>query len=488
MIPLTRLDSSNQVSPILIHEKEELYESLANSTCKVTWEDEGENMETTGTFIKFQGKAGVLTCFHKRGWKDTNISVRIASEVFSGIQIAEHVSSSLAEKHDICVLNFSKAEYPYFDIGENFGKPKLGEKVYFAGYPLGQSAPIIHKGTISSVQADNFTIDGTVVAGNSGGAVVALRDRKIVLLGVINSQIVDLTEQLLRARDVKLPSIVAMNDVAPSFGDSDVRDVTMQIVTNLLSNLSTGIGKARMISQLPSIFQEEIQEKKVTIPKPRLPREGNITLTGIPPKKQTMNKDNREFWDTGAMSAMSGMLEADPWMQRRLGIGVSLLEQRAIIPPRRVSEQPVMKRRIVEDALKAEGWYLLEHDANHDRWTNGEMIGGKYFTEAVPRHPDIKEELAKKIIRTAQEHPRKKEETKKMSPLDVASLTLQTKEEEEIHGFLQEQLIQNGYEMRGASSSSSQVQTWEKKGSRSIAVPVYLDLQTAVGILRKLYS
>lgn len=70
---------------------------------------------------------------------------------------------------------------------------KEGMKVYFAGYPLGQDTVTFHKGTISSITENQgirrFTIDGTVVPGNSGGPVVIQHEGKIYLVGVITSEV-----------------------------------------------------------------------------------------------------------------------------------------------------------------------------------------------------------------------------------------------------------------------------------------------------------
>jgi predicted RNA binding protein YcfA (HicA-like mRNA interferase family) len=52
-----------------------------------------------------------------------------------------------------------------------------------------------------------------------------------------------------------------------------------------------------------------------------------------------------------------------------------------------------MKRRDLIKMLEAKGWYLKEHGAGHDKYTNGKE------TEMLPRHSEIKESLAKAIIR-----------------------------------------------------------------------------------------
>lgn len=52
-----------------------------------------------------------------------------------------------------------------------------------------------------------------------------------------------------------------------------------------------------------------------------------------------------------------------------------------------------MKRRELIKKLENAGWYLLRYGGNHDIYTNGKDI------EPIPRHADINEKLAKKIIK-----------------------------------------------------------------------------------------
>ena len=52
-----------------------------------------------------------------------------------------------------------------------------------------------------------------------------------------------------------------------------------------------------------------------------------------------------------------------------------------------------MKRRDLIKLLKANGWWLLRNGTNHDIYTNDKV------SEAIPRHPEIKEQLALAIIR-----------------------------------------------------------------------------------------
>ncbi len=55
-----------------------------------------------------------------------------------------------------------------------------------------------------------------------------------------------------------------------------------------------------------------------------------------------------------------------------------------------------MKKRDLERELSKLGWWLKRNGSKHDIWTNGD------HEEAVPRHPEINELLAKKILKTAQ--------------------------------------------------------------------------------------
>ena len=62
-----------------------------------------------------------------------------------------------------------------------------------------------------------------------------------------------------------------------------------------------------------------------------------------------------------------------------------------------------MKKRDLEKILNQLGWRLKREGGNHEIWTNGE------HSEAVPRHKEINEILARKIIQVAKKNrPRKK--------------------------------------------------------------------------------
>lgn len=58
-----------------------------------------------------------------------------------------------------------------------------------------------------------------------------------------------------------------------------------------------------------------------------------------------------------------------------------------------------MKRRELEKRLLELEWWFKSHGGSHDHWTNGKIF------ESVPRHNEINENLAKKIIKTAKNNP-----------------------------------------------------------------------------------
>lgn len=60
-----------------------------------------------------------------------------------------------------------------------------------------------------------------------------------------------------------------------------------------------------------------------------------------------------------------------------------------------------MKARDLKKKLSELGWWLKREGSNHEIWTNGEI------EEPVPRHREINERLAMKIIKTAESGRRK---------------------------------------------------------------------------------
>ena len=61
-----------------------------------------------------------------------------------------------------------------------------------------------------------------------------------------------------------------------------------------------------------------------------------------------------------------------------------------------------MKRKELEKRLRQLGWFFDTHGGNHDAWTNGIIF------EFIPRHNEIKEGLARKILKKVENNPPKK--------------------------------------------------------------------------------
>lgn len=59
-----------------------------------------------------------------------------------------------------------------------------------------------------------------------------------------------------------------------------------------------------------------------------------------------------------------------------------------------------MKKRELENALRKLGWRFLRHGGKHDVWTDGER------EEAIPRHREVNEQLARVILRRARKRGR----------------------------------------------------------------------------------
>lgn len=52
-----------------------------------------------------------------------------------------------------------------------------------------------------------------------------------------------------------------------------------------------------------------------------------------------------------------------------------------------------MQREKLERKFRKAGWKFVRHGGNHDIWSNGKEL------EQLPRHPEIKESLARGLIK-----------------------------------------------------------------------------------------
>lgn len=77
---------------------------------------------------------------------------------------------------------------------------KLGEKVYFGGFPFRKTEAHLHKGRISSIGEDGrISIDGVAVSGMSGGPIAVKRKGELCIIGTIASETFDPIEGFSQA-------------------------------------------------------------------------------------------------------------------------------------------------------------------------------------------------------------------------------------------------------------------------------------------------
>jgi mRNA interferase HicA len=64
-----------------------------------------------------------------------------------------------------------------------------------------------------------------------------------------------------------------------------------------------------------------------------------------------------------------------------------------------------MKKRELEKQLRKLGWRFLRHGSNHDIWWNGKINEKGEVRESIPRHREVEEDLARKILKRARAEP-----------------------------------------------------------------------------------
>ncbi|NGX43324.1 MAG: hypothetical protein K940chlam7_01619, partial [Chlamydiae bacterium] len=158
---------------------------------------------------------------------------------------------------------------PHFlHVQKSISELHIGTDIYFAGYPLNQTTLTFHKGMVSSFPPhvngiNHFTIDGTIVKGNSGGPVIQVEKDRLVLIGIIFESVADVNEKFFLASEVlehirmQPPQGLVMTI---SSGQGDVKSISetqmlLDIIDVLKKNLSTGIGKALHAQHITQMTQ-----------------------------------------------------------------------------------------------------------------------------------------------------------------------------------------------------------------------------------------
>lgn len=121
-------------------------------------------------------------------------------------------------------------------------KIELGEKIYFAGYPLTQNNYTFGKGMLASTdtsqERNSLIIDGNFSVGHSGGPCFMQKEGKIYWVGQISSQLAKLEEDYL----VNIEKLKQSKD-AISIGNVGIIDALVQTSEAMVANLTTGKGR-----------------------------------------------------------------------------------------------------------------------------------------------------------------------------------------------------------------------------------------------------
>jgi hypothetical protein len=181
-------------------------------------------------------------------------------------------NASRARVLDLCLLQIEAAELgelktSCFKLLPDSFQIQEGMKAYFAGFPLTQSVLTFHKGHISSIftqgSAQYFTIDGTVVQGNSGGPVVVVDRNHLYVAGVIFSEVADLDPAFsffeTAFKLMREQGEVGGIKISMPYPDGIQRmtsplDIMSQCMTVVKRNMSTGIGKAIHIQHIGELL------------------------------------------------------------------------------------------------------------------------------------------------------------------------------------------------------------------------------------------
>jgi hypothetical protein len=270
--------------------KKTIYQQIDNVLCRVR----SSKGPATGFLI---GQGLICVPFHLLELKEIGVVDERTKKydvvpiecIYQGVSyIANYHSLSLQTAFDLDCAIFRIEDpdlFPVTDLELPVGEIEPGEKVYFGGFPLTQEIPTFHSGTVSSVSnkagLSTFTIDATVVPGNSGGPVFVLQGNRLKLAGIITSQIADFSPEdertiaLMKALKewmdnnpetnvggMTISSVHGMRStltITTSRGQETVtisdRGLLCQICELVQRNLSTGIGKVLHVRHLLQVSE-----------------------------------------------------------------------------------------------------------------------------------------------------------------------------------------------------------------------------------------
>ncbi len=293
-----------------------------------------------------------------------------------------------------------------------------------------------------------------------------------------------MTKTLIQASKVCMSNyeVSAYNEPPPSFGTTDVRMVVGDIIKNLLSNMSTGIGKANRID-LPAITNTQVEQTALSMPAQSYP------------SSTKASKTVRNVSTKSSASAAYNNMPSNELFERRRGnsqftyaqaVSSSSSERETIDQPETndpqssdngiVSELPVMVKRKVTKELKENRWWFSHQSPEGAVWTNGTL------TTTVTKHPTVNQGLAESIIDKAQKNPgpEKREETQ----LEIALGELdKLKKDSGIKELLKKYLKSKGYSPPKRKTDGPEF--W-RLGEDTLQIPNSINKQQAIEFLKSI--
>ncbi len=150
---------------------------------------------------------------------------------------------------------FLQKYLPSPSLSKDSPLPRVGEKIYYAGYPLNHAQPSFHKGRVSSLAEEEgtFTIDATVLPGNSGAPVFAQYGSRLYLVGMIIAELANIDPSLKRNMEM-LANHGTDNKPMMLIGTVDYVTTISDTIEVMFANFATGIGKVIGIQQVQNLL------------------------------------------------------------------------------------------------------------------------------------------------------------------------------------------------------------------------------------------
>lgn len=193
------------------------------------------------------------------------IEIHMDGEVFYGeVALPQGNKDRLVNfaKHDTALIRITQLPdgrpYPDPAFAADFGgkipelssqvKPTVGETVYYAGYPLGHEELLCSKGMVSCVTSSNnketLVLEAPIAPGNSGGPVFVVRDGSLFFVGLISSEVAQVSEKIRVISDqLKNYKGVSLNSGGINLTETQ-NLLGVGLTETVLGNLSTGKGNA----------------------------------------------------------------------------------------------------------------------------------------------------------------------------------------------------------------------------------------------------